>query len=194
MRTLRAYPYDLATVAKGNERRYIIDPTIEHFYHDNYDYTGLGAYDDDILLIEWDMAASRQDMERMETIARENPHEACVAPYLLDEPERENRPVWAHRRVWETDEEEGVIAGERWIDFKEPFAEYIGFGLVYLPRDLIRRFLDADPATRGTPYNVEMGKYHDTRFIDGTFSAWHFRNVEQFIYVAWQVLPIHLHW
>jgi hypothetical protein len=185
MRMLRSYPIGYREQFDRKGRMWVEDHATERFMNNDYDYTRLGDYDDDILLIEWDKAASKEHLDQMAKTAAADPHTIKVAPYLLYE--RRPVPVWAHRRV----DEDGT---ERWINSYELECELFGFGLIYLPRDLIRAFLAAPKETRGTPIGVEPERYTDYRFIDQTFSMWHYRTFKRSVDVLWAVRPVHLHW
>ena len=191
MRWIRSYP---ATIPAG--RAFVID-ALPRLGLTDYDYTPLGAIDDDICLLEWDMAASAEDIATFTEHARARPNAVCVAPYRLYRPSVAEAPtagVWAHRRV--TDEPlfaSGARPGERWVFEGEPEADYVGFGLIYLPRDLIRAFLSAAAPERGRPMNVPIGEYADKRFTDSTFSAWHHRQGYGPVPITWAVRPVHLH-
>lgn len=179
MRWLRSYPEP-----KPEHRTYVEDAFTERFFNANYDYSGLAEYDDDILLIEWDIAASPEMLEKFGVAARREPDKVLVAPHRLYDHRPE--PVWAHRRI----ERDGT---ERWIRENELFCDLFAFGLVYLPQQHIRAFLESPKETRGTPVGVKPEDYTDYRFIDQTFSMWYHRQGLGPVHVAWYVRPVHLH-
>ena len=104
----------------------------------------------------------------------EEPDRVRVAPYLLY---RSNHPGWAfyvHRiRMGGT---------KRWVRGPEDtHCQMFGFGLTYLPRDLILRFA-------ATLKEGDM-------FSDTTFSRWHMRHAEHHnVAIDWDCHATHLHY
>jgi hypothetical protein len=125
MKILRSFPDD-----GGPPGRAHVEDDLERYLNRPYDYSGLPAYHDDILLLEWDIAVSRTDLgifaQRVK--GRDWP---AVAPFLnrdgthymhwryIGEPRREQyRPI----RKW-----------ERTCDL-------FGFGMVYFPAWVLRDY------------------------------------------------------
>ena len=180
MRIVRSFP---ATIPAG--RAYVVD-ALERVTLSDFDYAPLAALDDDVIVVEWDMALSREDTERFTCAARRRPDQVTVAPYLLYTVAQ--NPVFAHRCI-------GPSGRERWINDLDWFADYIGFGLVYLPRAVVRAFLDAPAPARGrSPYLPDTHEYGDTRFSDQTFSVWHRHSYGRRTLIQWDVRPVHLHY
>ena len=184
MRWLRSFP---ASPPAG--RAYVQDD-LPRLVNDQYDYSGLGELDDDVLLLEWDIAASREDRERFAQHASDRPGEVLVAPHTL----YHVAPgiSLAHR----------VLIGpnygdERWITPWDMECDYFAFGMIYLPRDLIRGFLATPAPARGrSPYlppDETRYPYTDCRFIDQTFSVWHRHSMARRTRIDWSVFPVHLH-
>lgn len=156
---------------------------------DNYDYRGLAGVGDDVISMDWDTAASREDITNLAALAAEHPDEVLVAPclnYRGNEPDHEptynvgwldgaNRfhawPLAAFARALEAGSA-GCGCGPDW-------AEHFGFGMVYLPLALINQFMAENP---GKPMP-------DTAFAD-----WHFRVLGRRARIAWGVRPVHLHY
>jgi hypothetical protein len=140
----------------------------------DYTYEHLVDLDDDVLLIEWDLAVSREDFATFRARAAGARGDVLVAPYRLyattERTEEYAAPPWALQRY--VNDEQNM----RFCTPNDTHAHLFGFGLVYLPRDLIRAF-------------VATGH----RFGDGEFSGWHYRNVRPEVPIAWDVRPIHLH-
>lgn len=189
MRWVRSWP---AVIPPG--RAYVVDD-IDRLVIDGYDYSPLAAIDDDIILVEWDMAVSAEDRERFEASALLTPSCVHTAPYRLYDANR--APHWAHRTVLDMD------GKERWVQTGEPTCDYFAFGLTYLPRDLIRRFMEYPAPERGRYPWIPEGDYTDTRFTDQTFSVWHYwrsqlgegrKRQPPRVRVAWHVAPVHLHY
>lgn len=180
MRWLRSWP---ANPPAG--RAHVVDD-MERLVIDDYDYTPLGSIDDDVCLLEWDMAIDRQQMTLFEGYAVQTPDRVIVAPYKLYNPG--DRPHNAHRTML-------GMRGERWISDMEPQCDLFALGLAYLPRQLVREFLASPAPERGRdPRLPAEFDYADRRFTDQTFAMWHYRVYARRVDVIWSVRPVHLHW
>jgi hypothetical protein len=161
-------------------RAYVMDSDssgIERLYirlHDLDTASDLPAVS--FILIEWDLAVGREDMRLFERLCARQPERVQVAPYrLYPKSTGLDRTVWAHRT--------GMEPHTDWISEREPEADAAGFGLIYLPAAVVRRFQAEVP--RDPNY---------CRFTDTTFSLWHQRAGLGRIPVHWEVQPVHLHW
>ncbi|MDG4784348.1 hypothetical protein O7626_00475 [Micromonospora sp. WMMD1102] len=173
MRLIRSFP---TTVPPG--RAHVVDG-IERLLLERYDYTPLGDIDDDVLLIEWDLAVGQEQLLAFAERAAGQSEDVLVAPYRLYAGNYTSRSlretVWAHRR---------------WPDYRhvatgDPVCNIFGFGLTYLPRKLVRGYLDARAAASdGNTWG----------FSDGSFSGWHHRCVKPNVPIAWDVQPVHLNY
>jgi hypothetical protein len=170
LKVIRSWP---AVVPEG--RNYVVD-TLPRFVMDDYSYRGLGDYADDVLLIEWDMAIGKEDLDRLIDHVSEAPGRVLVTPYRVyqqtERPEMLPRPVWVHRRYNEGEQ------SMRHVDEGEPTCHLWGLGVTYLPRQVIRSFLAAWPG----------------HFNDAAVSGWHYKNIEKETRIAWDVRPVHLHY
>ena len=169
MKVLRSWP----EVVPSN-RAYVVDQ-LPRLIMKDYDYRLLGDVDDDVLLLEWDIAVDPEGLGRFIERIRSAPERVLVAPYRLytssehSHPLRE--PIWAHR----------VYDGPhrmRWVTEGDPVCHLWGLGMTYLPKAVISAFLSAWPG----------------HFSDGALSGWHHRNVCEDVPIAWDVRPIHLHY
>ena len=185
MRWLRSWPLEFDE-GQLQSRAHVID-SLPRLYTRDYDYTPLGEIDDDVIIIEWDIAVSSDQAEFFEKLVLIDMGRPLVAAHRLYHVEQD-RMVWAHRKM--TDE----VGGERWISELEPQCDRFAFGLIYLPRYLVRQFLAAPAPARGAPL-VTPGGYTDTRFTDQTFSMWYRHRCESGgpVRVEWSVQPVHLH-
>lgn len=170
MRFLRSFP---AVVPPG--RAHVVD-NVERLVMHDYSYRALGHYGDDILLIEWDMAVSAEDLARFRQHIAADPTRVIVAPYRVYEqttrPEPlQGGPKWVHRKYI------GAKASMRHVHEGDPDADLWGMGLIYMPRAVIAEFLDFWPG----------------HFNDGTFSGWHFDRHGP-APITWDVRPVHLHY
>jgi hypothetical protein len=122
------------------------------------------------VIAEWDIAFSPEDRARFDQACGADPERVHVAPYRLY-PRSTNlpEPVWAHRRA-------GCLPP--WIGEDEPVCDLFGFGLVYLPAAVVRRYLSTGPEVTG----------------DAIFSQWHHDAGLGPVPVHWDVRPVHLHY
>jgi hypothetical protein len=132
MRVIRSFP---KVIPPG--RAYVQDD-LERFYMSEYDYQPLAefAFGDDILLLEWDIAVSKYDLQMF--IGRAHVHgDVIVAPYDLTTPG--TVPHWnlvngQPERVTRDDDE----------------CDYFGLGMVYLPNYVLTGYPKGNPMTDGT--------------------------------------------
>jgi hypothetical protein len=166
VKLLRSWP---AKIPAG--RSFVVD-AMPKLVLDGYDYAPLAEVDDDVLLLEWDIAVDRDGLERFILAVQDDPGRVLVAPYRLYVSTLHShplpRPRWVHRRGDGTHVEEG-----------EPVCGLFGFGMTYFPRGLARRFLAERPPGRV--------------FSDADFSQWHHRQVAAEVPIIWDVRPMHLH-
>lgn len=161
MRTIRSWPLNAPPDRVG------VDDDIERLTINDYDYTPLQDIDEDVLLVEWDIQVDPAALAAFAATCAAEPERVRVAPFRLYTVAPE--PVCAHRVV--TDDETGA---ERWLHEGEEYADYFAFGLTYLPRAIVRAFLDAPAPARGrSPFLLPQQGYSDCRFTDQTFSMWH---------------------
>ena len=186
MRWMRSWP-----AAIPPNRAYVVDE-LPRLVIDNYDYTPLGDIDDDVCVLEWDMALAEDERAKFDEHVTYSPGFVAVAPYKLyhvQDTAYSTRPVMAHRVI--TD----FGRGWDWIRYYDQFCDYFGFGMIYLPRDVVREFLAAPAPERGAPL-VTPGGYTDCRFHDQTFSMWYrhrYKGGGTKTRVVWECQPVHLH-
>lgn len=180
MRLIRSWP---AVIPEG--RSYVVDD-IERFVMGGegsrqFDYRGLLDYDDDIVLIEWDIAVGAEQLSLFMARAKEDPEQIRVAPYLLYRAGRDDRrpprppvPFYVHRIRTQQQ--------RSWVRREDTHCQMFGFGLVYLPHKWIQAFVDQmDPASH---------------FGDSEFSRWHMRNAPvhlRNVPIDWDCHAVHLH-
>jgi hypothetical protein len=176
VKLVRSWP---AQIPEG--RAYVVDD-IDKFIMGRdtpqFDYRGLVNLDDDVVLIEWDIAVGGEQLVRFMDRAAAEPDRVRVAPYYLYRGGRDGRspqhPFYCHRirepgtRSWVRGPQDAVC-------------HMFGFGLVYLPADLIRRFVE------------QMND--KSQFTDTTFSRWHMRNApHRDVPIDWDCHAVHLHY
>jgi hypothetical protein len=174
LRLLRSWPQSIP-----ENRAHVVDD-IERLVIDHHDYARLGDVDEDLILIEWDVAVGQEDLLTFAARAAESPNRVLVAPYrIYADVYGLPADVWAHR-AWDGNGLGMVIPyGAKPVETNAPTCNLFGLGLVYLPRDLVRRFLPGHPP----------GHFGDTEF-----SMWHYERVAKDVPIAWDVRPVHLHY
>jgi hypothetical protein len=140
---------------------------------DDYDYRELADLGDDVINLDWDIAVAREDLERFALQARAMPARVLVAPYPIYPDTRPGLPgvTWPMRRY---------DGGElRYVCTGEPSCHLFGFGMVYLPRQLIRGFVEVNPGIN---------------FDDTAFAGWLYRETGEEVPIAWDIRPVHLNY
>lgn len=170
MQIIRSWP---ARVPPG--RAYVQDD-LPRLVIEDYDYRALADVDDDVLLIEWDIAVGKEDLAEFAARARSAPDRVLVAPYRLYHVAsgRPCPPRWAHRRYEGTPETGRLVH----VQDGDPVAHLWGLGMTYLPCAVICGFVAA----------------WDGHVSDGSLSGWHYRNVRPDVPITWDIRPVHLHY
>lgn len=174
MKVVRSWPSHVP-----DNRNYVHDD-LPRLIMADYDYRILADLDDDVLLLEWDVAVGQDDLVMFARRAQQNPQRVLVAPYRLYVSSTQHiplaKPIWTHR-VYIGTPETGRM---RHVEPTDSHCNLFGFGMTYFPRDLIRRYLADRQPSWG--------------FSDLSFSGWHHRRVEPEVPIAWEVRPVHLHY
>lgn len=171
MKLVRSWPSEIP-----GGRGYVVDEIPKFIMggpdSPEFDYRHLIDLDDDVVLIEWDIAVGHEQLVTFMARAAAEPERVRVAPYLLYRT-RHQAPFYCHRVKGAKD--------RHWVQPGDPFCHMFGFGLVYLPRTLLERFTaQFDPATH---------------FGDTEFSRWHHRNAPQRdVPIDWDCHAVHLHY
>ncbi len=176
MKLVRSWP---AVIPKG--RSYVVDDIPKFLMggegNREFDYRGLADLNDDVVLIEWDIAVGAEQLETFMARAAAEPDRVRVAPYLLYRGKREGQrqiPFYCHRV-----REQGM---RTWVKGPEDtYCHMFGFGLIYLPGEIIREFVaQMNPA----------GHFGDTEF-----SRWHMRHAKyRNVPIEWDCHAVHLHY
>ena len=152
-------------------RNYVVDG-IERAVMDRNYVPVLRSLTCDTILVEWDLAVSAEDRARFAAIVEHDRDRVQVAPYrLYPVSTLLPGPVWAHRRGRHSLALSWISEGDSWCD-------WFGFGLIYLPLQVVRCYLASGEAW----------------CTDASFSAWHQRHVGDLVPVHWDVRPVHLHY
>lgn len=169
MIVVRSWPKDIPA-----HRRAYVDDEYPRIFIDNYDHSGLAALDENVLLLEWDIAVSPEDVNRFADFALKDPSRVAAAPYRLYPVSTGLAGVvWSHRLV---------VSQVPWMlrwGIGERFADMVSLGMTYLPRDVIRHYLREN---------------HGQPFTDTLFGMWHYRVIGKKIPIDWRVHPVHLHY
>jgi hypothetical protein len=142
---------------------------------DQFDYRPLALLGGDVLHLDWDTAVSHEGLTHFAEHAQAAPAEVLVAPCRVypgslhgATPRDLPRPVWNVRTY--------LAGGQAMRDTLpgEDCADLFGFGMVYLPADLLARF---------------PGPVMD----DISFAGWHHRQVGS-ARLCWDAQPVHLNY
>jgi predicted transcriptional regulator len=129
----------------------------------DHDYRGpLAEVDDDVLLIEWDLAVDKNHLAEFARRAFAHPNRVRVAPYWLYHYSSGNdrpNPIWVHRRYIGNPQTGRLVH----VTEDDSTCHLWGLGLTYLPRYVVRAYL----ADRTEP------------LTDGHLSGWHYQHVER---------------
>jgi hypothetical protein len=176
VKLVRSWP---AVIPEG--RSYVVDDIPRFIMGKDgdrqYDYRGLVDLDDDVVLIEWDIAIGAEHLTAFMARAKAEPDRVRVAPYLLyragRSPGRPPSPFYVHRVR--------TPKVRHWAQPDDTHCQMFGFGLIYLPKVLIERFVAQMEPT--------------SHFGDSEFSKWHMRNVTPMdVPIDWDLPAVHLHY
>ena len=164
---VRAWPYN--PVAAG--RPHVDDGWLK-VPVDDYDYRALAETGEDVLTLDWDTAVSREDLLAFAGHAQARPGRILTAPCRLY---RRGLPARWNVSLYDRARPEGFVTAAEGTEL----VHATGFGMVYLPRDLLAGYVAANP---GRP------------MTDLSFCWWHHHEAEPFLRVDWSVRPVHLHY
>lgn len=176
MKILRSWP---ERIPEG--RNYVVDG-LDRLVMSGYDYRVLADVDDDVLMLEWDMAVGGDDLEAFARRAKLAPDRVLVAPYRIYVSSgglevKLRQPIWCHRKF-------NSPYTVEFVQPSDPVCHFFGFGMIYLPRVLVEKFL---------PFLEQLGPGRN--FDDSTFSQWHYRNApDPEVPITWDIRPVHLHY
>jgi hypothetical protein len=160
------------------EGRAYVHDGIERLVMDGYDYHCLEPVDDDVLLLEWDIAIGRQELVTFAEHAQSTPDRVRVAPYPIYRSTLSL--VDLGRQVYPFRLYNAENYTMRWVTRDDKVCHTFGFGVIYLPRLLVKRYLaDKWPAL----------------FNDMTFSQWHYLHSGQpEVPIEWDCPAVHLNY
>jgi hypothetical protein len=187
MKIRRSWP---AKIPEGRTG-YVVD-ALPRFEVDNYDVRGLAELDDDVLLLEWDIAIGKDQLRAFVDRVKQEPARVLVAPYRVYHEGGSGRlfnpPKLIHRRFLP-----GVATPGTWLQIREDNAREVqegeschlfGLGMVYLPKWLLHGFRD-DYLQRNPLAALN----------DELISEWHFHHAEDpEVPITWDIWPVHLHY
>jgi len=160
-------------------RNYVVD-SIDRVAIYNYDMHFLIDIDDDVILLEWDIAIAHHDLNNFVAHARDMPNRLQVAPYILYNSSMDEltAPVWAHRHMVNE-----LPLQLSWIDYGDPVCDLFSTGMIYIPKEIIKRLGEAD----------DLVTWHNN-LNDSKFAFWHYYEIGEKVPVHWDCRPIHLHY
>lgn len=169
MKIVRTWPHKVPP-----HRGHVLDDLPRHIMR-GYSYRGLfNEVDDDVLILEWDIAASFEHLSDMRDLIATEPDVVHAAPYRVYLVPRDPGPHWVMRRY----DEAGDL---QWVTEDDKTCHAFGFGMTYVPREVSRAYLAANPR--------RLASVSDT-----SFSRWHFDNVRAEVPIPWHIRPVHLHY
>lgn len=176
MKLLRSWP---ATIPDDRIRGHVVD-AIPKLVIDNHHYGPLGDVQDDVLLLEWDVAVGQDDLRRFAHEARKHPDRVLVAPYRIYA-DTYGLPVdiWCHRHWDGTGMGTINPEGAKPVHTGDPYCQLFALGMAYLPWWIVRAFL--------------LGRFA-AHFNDTNFSMWHYEHIQQDVRICWPVRPVHLNY
>lgn len=140
----------------------------------------LTELNDDVILLEWDMAIAHHDLHNFIAHARQAPHLVHVAPYVLYETSLDelHAPVWAHRHMLNE-----MPLHLKWVDYGDSVCDLFSTGMIYIPRDIANRLSESD----------DLVTWHHN-INDSKFAFWYYYTIGEKVPIHWDVRPIHLHY
>lgn len=173
MKLIRAVPEKIP-----DNRNYVVDQ-LDTFPMSNYDMHFLKELNDDVILLEWDIAVAHHDLVNFIIHARNAPNLVQVAPYILY-PTSTDLPdtVWAHRTMVRE-----IPLQLDWIDYGQPVCDLFSTGMIYLPKHIIDLSTEAD----------SLITWHDN-LNDSKLAFWYYYHIKKKVPVHWDIRPIHLHY
>lgn len=169
MKIVRTWPHK---VPRGRGH---VQDDLPRYMMGGFDYRPFFKHvDDDVLIVEWDIAVGAEHFEDMLDLIATDPASVHAAPYRLYTMPSYPGPHWVMRRF--------DAAGElHWCEDGDTSSHTFGFGFTYVPRDLWRAY-EAEIPRRLSWVN------------DSNFSKWHHLNVAAEVPIPWHIRPVHLHY
>jgi hypothetical protein len=143
------------------------------------DYRPLLNVDDDVIHLDWDVAVGLIELRHFAKKCIANPEIVRVAPTMMYKSRFWYSEGYA-TRPWTTNWMVYVqdSVGKRVVYDGEPFANYFGFGMVYLPQWTIKEFAETLNSNE--------------HFRDGNFCEWYFKRTNgQPVPVEWDTNAVH---
>ena len=174
MHLLRLMPAQIPT-----DRNYIVD-SIDPYYMYNYDMRSLADINNDLILLEWDIAVAEHDLHNFICHVRDSPNQVHVAPYVLypESLDELMTPVWAHRHMIRE-----MPLQLKWIEYGDSVCDIFSTGMIYIPLDILKRISDSD----------NLITWHNN-INDSKLAFWHHHEIDKKVPVHWDVRPVHLHY
>lgn len=177
MRVVRTYPIMHPETLRGRAR---VEDEIERCYISDYDNRSLLDFKSDVLVLEWDIALSREDLESLVELCR-GYDDVLSVPYRLYFESDVRIPktgVWSSQILLDP-----VTLASRWVRSDDLTCDMFGFGCTFVPYRLLLQFVEDGGFRAG-----------DSRMTDTNFSLWHYRRISRKVPLLWDFKPVHLHY
>lgn len=177
MKLVRSWPRD----EPGEFHAHIVDNS-DKVYIPAVDYRPLRDVDDDVIHMDWDVAVGRNELRAFAQKCVAEPDIVRVAPTMVN-PTRVQRgnPGAKFKDTWLVFKQ--MPLGRESLEPGEPYCDYYGFGMVYLPRWTIVGFTD---------YLKARGDYES--FLDSTFDVWYRKVSGKRVPVEWDTNAVHINY
>lgn len=172
MRLIRSFPDPIPA-----GRNYVVDDA-PRLVNTGYDYRGLVGIGDSVIHLDWDQAISRSDLITFARRARQHPDRVLVGPTHQREAAGRSGAQWNCMSYQDGGQ------SLRYVARGDATCDLFGFGMVYLPADLLWQF-DED-------YRAELDA-GIIRFNDMSFAGWHHRRIGP-AEIEWDINVVHLHY
>lgn len=174
MNIIRAVPKKIP-----KDRNYVVD-SLDRVEIQNYDMHFLTEMNDDVILLEWDIAVGQHDLYNFIAHCRDTPNVVHVAPYILYPVSLHEltAPAWAHRHMIQ---EMPLQLG--WVDYGDPVCDIFSTGMVYIPKEICKRLGESDDLVTW-----------ENNINDSKFAFWHYYKIGKKVPIHWDVRPVHLHY
>lgn len=175
MKLVRSWPNN-----PPKEHPQVIDDC-ERVYIDAVDYRPLADLNDDVIHLDWDVAVGRNELRAFAEKCIAEPDVVRTAPTMMYG-SRFWRSEGSASRPWNG----GWMAhiqmpvGTRRMEYGEPYANFFGFGLVYLPYWTLKEFV-----------STLQGNEH---FRDQNFCRWYYKETGEPVPVEWDTNAVHINY
>jgi hypothetical protein len=139
MKVVRSWPLN----PPKTQKPHIIDDC-ERVYIKTVDYRPLADLNDDVIHLDWDVAVGMVELRNFAKKCLAEPNTVRVAPTMMYSSRYWRDELPGDGRGWFTDwmVQVQMNVGTRPIKYGEPYGHFFSFGLVYLPKQILRDFVN----------------------------------------------------